>query len=350
MTEILLQHQLRPGTMLAALEALGHPATTELRIAVAYTTKTGVDELIPRLADRVGLPAWAAVPKTLITSFDFGLTEPAALRTMRDAHGFALRAAKVPGASFHPKLFLFTSPSETSVLVGSANLTRAALLYNTEMGTVVSVPGGSADLEAQWKELERASAPLDESGIAAYERQRTGMPPPFHPDPPMPPGPPIPLDDVEAFLDAVQAHRADPSTAKAFWVEAGSMTSSGSNSQLELPRGGNRFFGFHYNDYDTEEHVTIGHPPLFAGGRQWLERPLTWHGDNKMERINLPTPDNGGFAYRGAAILFRRKDTRFQLQVAPWDSETALSWRAASAAQSRTYRVGRRSSRICGLF
>jgi HKD family nuclease len=350
MAEILLQDPLGPGAMLAALEALARPATTELRIAVAYTTETGVDELIPRLADRIGRAAWASMPKTLITSFDFGLTEPAALRRMRDAHGFALRMAAVPGASFHPKLFLFTSGVETSVLVGSANLTRAALLYNTEMGTVVTVPGKSADLEAHWKNLERSSAPLQDSDIAAYERRRIRIPQPFPPDPPVPAGPPVSLNQLEAFLDAVEGGRVVPSNWKAFWVEAGSMSSSDSHSQLELPRGGNRFFGFHYKNYATEDHVTIGRPPLFVAGRQWPDRPLTWHGNNKMERINLPTPATGGFAYRDAAILFRRKGTRFQLQVAPWGSGTATAWRAASAAQGRTYRLGRRSSRTCGLF
>jgi hypothetical protein len=30
-------------------------------------------------------------------------------------------------------------------------------------------------------------------------------------------------------------------------------------------------------------------------GKRWERKRLTWHGDNKMERINLPTRAKGGF-------------------------------------------------------
>ena len=127
------------------------------------------------------------------------------------------------------------------------------------------------------------------------------------------------------------------------------MSSGGSHNQLELPRGANRFFGFGFDEYG-EDHVTIGHPVLMVSDRVWDDRPLTWHGNNKMERINLPTPAQGGYDYRQTAILFSRRGRRFEIEVAPWDSTLAKSWRNASAASGRLYKLGGASNRVCGVF
>src|SRR5690242_1194772 len=105
--ESVLQHPGQPTAVLAALENLAEESTEGVRFAVAYTTVGGCRYLIPRLENRIG-SAWAALPKTLITCFDFGLTEPDALRYLRDDHGFELRAIDTPGSSYHPKLYLLS--------------------------------------------------------------------------------------------------------------------------------------------------------------------------------------------------------------------------------------------------
>ena len=133
------------------------------------------------------------------------------------------------------------------------------------------------------------------------------------------------------------------------WIEAGSMLSGGSHNQLELPRGANQFFGFRFMDYSSD-HETIGHPTLVAGQRTWTDRPLTWHGNNGMERLNLPTRARGGFDYAGTAILFRRRSDGFDLSVMPWNDPAAVSWRSASNQAGRVFRLGDNSNRICGLF
>lgn len=127
------------------------------------------------------------------------------------------------------------------------------------------------------------------------------------------------------------------------------MSSSGSHAQLELPRGAGRFFGFDFDDYDNAHHL-IGVPPLFSGGKTWSDRQLTWHGNNRMERMNLPTIELGGFAYGNTVILFKRQAQGFQLIVAPWDSAAADAWRAASRKTGHVYKLGRRTRRICGVF
>ena len=127
------------------------------------------------------------------------------------------------------------------------------------------------------------------------------------------------------------------------------MSSSGSHSQLELPRGGNRFFGYQYTDYGSD-HVTIGYPLLTLRDLRWTDRPLTWHGNNRMERINLPTPAQGGFNYRDTAVLFRRQAEGFEIEVFPWDDPGAVAWRAASAGLGLVFLVGEKGGRRCGLY
>ena len=44
---------------------------------------------------------------------------------------------------------------------------------------------------------------------------------------------------------------------------------------------------------------------------------IPWHGNNRMERINLPTPAQGGFDYCDTAVLFRRQAEGFEIEVLP---------------------------------
>jgi HKD family nuclease len=346
--EFVLQGPWQPSAVLAALEALMSPTLNELRISVAYTTLSGCKELMPRLADRV--EQWSSIPKTVITSTDFGFTEPEALRHLRDDLGIHVRLADIGGASFHTKVYAFGDDLGFRAFVGSANLTGAALITNGEAGAVVSFQADPQKLETAWAQLIENSNPLTDESLRNYEERRAKRPPPLPPETPVARRDgALATKDLSHFPDAVQAGALDPAAFEAMWVEAGSMSSSGSKSQLEIPRRGHRFFGFSFESYDGEQR-TIGRTLLTASGRVWATQKLAWHGDNKMERFNLPTPAKHGFAYKGTAVLFRRLDDGFQLSVAPWDSDLAASWRAASREQKQEYRLGRNSPRTCGLF
>src|SRR2546430_78294 len=121
--------------MLDAVVSLGTPGTTRFRGLVAYTTLGGCERLVTELEAAIGA-AWGDIPKILVTSFDFGITEPEALEYLRDA-GFEIRIANlgeggeislIPAASaFHPKAYIFDSDDDLSALIGSPNLTRRAL-------------------------------------------------------------------------------------------------------------------------------------------------------------------------------------------------------------------------------
>lgn len=359
---IVLQNRFQPSEMLITLASLANRQITNLRVAVAYTTYAGCDLLLPTLANRIGL-GWQVLPKTIVTSLDFGHTEPQALRYLRDTPGCTVlvsgvevlrRAHLMPEVCFHPKVYVFDESARQTAFVGSANLTLKALTINTEVARVEETATSDPLVEHMWSALVQDSTPLTSSLLTEYQLMRSRMVrrvsrPAVEPDVlPHPVTLPHP-NSIVAFWEALAAGQLHPNTFDRFWVEAGSMSSGGSANQLELPRGANRFFGFSFDNYG-ESHERIGYPTLTASGLQWSDRVLTWHGNNGMERINLPTRTRGGFMYANTAILFRRRDGNFELVVAPWESPLAISWREASVSVNRLYRLGGPSNRICGFF
>ncbi|MEO5803185.1 MAG: phospholipase D family protein [Verrucomicrobiota bacterium] len=347
--------------MLFAFDEVVNPSMEQVRWAVAYSTRKGCERLIKRVADRIGQSKWDDTKKTFVTSFDFGLTDPAALEFLASQKHSEVHVANAevhlrpgfrPAQAYHPKLYLFDDPKATGYVVGSANLTASALISNTEVVSAgFEIPGNSSWNDA-WTELFFNTQPLTQNILRDYKK--TWSRPKLRavdPDP-KPKQPVIIASGKNVFWDAIERGGVDPMLFNHFWVEAGSMPNGGSHNQLELPRGADRFFGMPLSQY-SEAHIIIGKPPLTLRGRVWRDRPLTWHGAkkmNKMERINLPTLAQGGFDYRHTAILFRRHEEGFEINVLPWDDDAAIAWRAASEALGIVFRLGKIGARICGLF
>lgn len=344
---MVLQSPWRPTAVLGALEALATPNTSELRIAVAYATRRGCDELIPRLIQGIGPQSWQAATKTAIVCTDFHMTEPRALEDLT-AHGFAVHLAAIGSPNYHPKIYAFASAGSWTALVGSANLTRSALTVNVEACAIAQLDRGFG---SDWNALLANSTALTKDVLENYKQRRRRQPPPISPDPTRRKRPPRRLaHNLVSFPDEVLARRLVPTRFECLWVQAGSMRSSESYSQLELPRYSHRFFRKRFGQY-SNAHKLIGRLELFAHGTKWDDRRLTWHGNNKMERLNLPTQAKGGVAYSDTAILFTRsRGGRYQLSVAPWNSTVAVAWREASQKLGQEYQLGKNSPRRCGLF
>lgn len=305
----------------------------------------------------MGQRCWDRAEKHFVTSLDFGLTEPSALEFLSQLPRSSVRVANPvvlgtsglrPLRAYHPKLYLFDSADAMSYVVGSANLTESALVSNTEVVAAGRDRSSNNDWDQLWQDLLLDTAPLTTSLVEDYRRRwkQNGRRPAELDRTPRPPA--ITPRQLPVFSDAV-AGGLSPITFDHFWVEAGSMSSGGSHNQLELPRGANRFFGFNHSTYGNA-HVTIGHPQLTLRGRSWSNRPLTWHGNNGMERMNLPTVAQGGDVYANTAVLFRRHATGFEIATAPWGDGMAAAWRAASDTMNLVFRLGERGGRICGLF
>jgi hypothetical protein len=344
--------------VLFAFDDIANAQVVSVRWAVAYSTRRGCDRLVRRVSARMGTRQWERSQKHFVTSLDYGLTEPAALEflaalpesTVHIANPAVITAPGfVPAKAYHPKLYLFDTADRTGFVVGSANVTESALITNTEVVASGLEEVRNGDWNRVWQNLLLDTSPLTRELLARYQQQwrRTGQPPARLDLTPR--EPPIRPAAMPVFWDAVTTGRIRPIAFNQLWIEAGSMSSGGSHNQLELPRGANRFFGFNHANYGSA-HVTMGHPPLTLRGQRWMNRPLTWHGNNKMERLNLPTSAQGGYDYRNTAVLFRRHPAGFEITAVPWNDASAVAWRAASSSLGTVFRLGGRGERICGFF
>lgn len=338
--------------VLEALKDSVSSATTSYKIAVAYVTREGAKVLVEALATRGG-PAWHTIPKAVVTCFDFGHTEPSALEFL-GAQGFEVRIANLGAdavislnanpSSFHPKIYLAFTGGMARAVLGSANLSRRALTVNTEAVTCVDLTLNNA--EAVWERVISRSLPLTDEMLQQYQdlRPRHRSVPPL--DEPTVPSPAEP-EALPVFREIVESGEVDPSEHQAFWVDVGG-PSGGSGNQLELPRLSQRFFGFQFDDYDDDHHM-IGEITLTAVNGAWDCR-LTWHGNNRMERINLPTTLKSGLIYARQTVLFQRSGNAFEVSVEAPTSARAERWRNESAASGTLCRFSAGSVRLCGLI
>ena len=76
---LIVQNQVAPAAIRNAIVDLIDLELSDIRIASAYVTQGGCDLLLAAVSNVVGPATFEAMPKTLVTSFDFGLTEPQAL-------------------------------------------------------------------------------------------------------------------------------------------------------------------------------------------------------------------------------------------------------------------------------
>lgn len=360
---LIVQNAAVPAAIRNVVVDLIHPDTTDIRVASAYVTRSGSELLLKAAYDSLGEAAYQAMSKTLVTSFDYGLTEPQALRLWRqlpNATVFVSGAERLaqgslsPLRAFHPKIYAFGRNGwRCNTLVGSANLTGRGFSVNTEAAWAQwDVP--RAEIDAAFAVAGFETAVLTDEMLAAYEALRQYQPPPPGIEleiQPVPPPVPVVGVGLPLFRQAIESGAVNPAGFNAMWVQ-GEALQGGSHNQLELPRGGHRFFGFNFTQYDYPHNLTIGSPVLRSGYRIWTDRLLTWHGNNRMERMNLPTLNQGGFDYADTAVMFRRlADGSFELVVTAWDSDLARSWRRGSAQRNTLFLLGSiATNRTAGLL
>ena len=359
---LVVQNAAQPALVRNAVVDLIAADTDQVRIAAAYVTQSGYNMMVAALRNALNAAAFAAMPKLLITAFDFGLTEPAALQAWSELPNAVVRVSGsermlqgslMPARAFHPKVYAFGRPDGSSgVMVGSANLTGRAFSVNTEAVWAHLLP--TDEVDPAFQQAEHGTVPLLDHHLAAYAALRQAHPAPAQvAQEVMPVEPPAAVDlaALPQFRAAIETGQVNPDAYDRLWVHGESLQ-GGSRNQLELPRESHRFFNFAFNDYDNPNKVTIGEVTLRVGARVWHQRLLTWHGDNKMERFNLPTVAQGGYNYANSAVMFRRMgDGSFEIIVTPWDADLANAWRQASADRGLLFRLGgAASNRVVGLL
>jgi len=169
MSRIFIQSSSRPGVLLGGLGALVVPATSKLRVAVAYVSAAGADLVCSHLEQQLPPKAWKSAPKHFLTSFDFGHTEPKALRRLLDLPNSTVRIANpdvrlkpgfAPQTPFHPKMFIADRGRTVAALIGSANISSAAFTDSSEAAILEDPVADVTALEFGWTALWNSASDL----------------------------------------------------------------------------------------------------------------------------------------------------------------------------------------------
>lgn len=100
----------------------------ELLFVVAYVRENGVDMILENIKNK---------PAKLLCSLDMGITQLSGIKKLLE-NGVEVKFYKSNEGTFHPKIWLFgNNGSHWKMLIGSANLTRAALTHNVEASVLV---------------------------------------------------------------------------------------------------------------------------------------------------------------------------------------------------------------------
>ena len=135
--------------------------------AVAFITQ---DMLVPFKVVMADL-AKRNITGTLITGDYLGFNNPKVFRELLKIPNLSVKITSKNG--FHAKGYLFEHEDWQTLVIGSANFTRAALLSNCEWALKISSKNNATltvQIAQQLHELKRNSMPLSESWIAEYEQ------------------------------------------------------------------------------------------------------------------------------------------------------------------------------------
>ena len=122
-----VQNQIRGLPNHQSVIAAEAKQASEVVLAVAYVKENGVDMVLDGLKNK---------PVRLLCSFDMGITQISGIKKML-ANGAEVRVYKSAEGTFHPKMWLFKIDGKWRSLIGSANLTRAALSNNVEASALL---------------------------------------------------------------------------------------------------------------------------------------------------------------------------------------------------------------------
>ena len=202
---------------------------SRVRICSAYLSHMGSQLLLDAIECGAPNGDHTRVCKTIVTSLDFGLTEPRALEMWHDlpatevfVAGTSVLAGRTlrPEAAFHPKFYAFDRLDGTvASLVTSANLTNRGLTTNSEVGwKVVASDAGPTD--RAWHAAIELAVPLTEDILKQYKALRESAPDRAAddmqpvPQPRLTPRPLAPFGDAPIDLAATANSGCSPSKCR----------------------------------------------------------------------------------------------------------------------------------------
>lgn len=291
-------------------------------VAVAYASVAGVRTLLDAIKDTqlLNTSYW-------LFGLDDLLTQPQAIDLVTRLPSSQVRVAgiRVNGKRFHPKVYWFSSQrarTHSSLIVGSANLTRAGFSSNVEAAVVTSASGSEETmaLNALWKKAwaagRRPNARLLEDYNNEYKTARATRA--------------VATRGANKLVLADDEASIDPSLASVCWIEVGNITGF-RQEQLEIKAEQALFFGL-----ASSGGPDIEIPVRLQSGRT-VEIPVRYRG-NFMWRFEFPVsipevarglrPDGGRSPY--AAIFTRGASGRISLRFVEVASQEFSDLREAT--------------------
>jgi HKD family nuclease len=285
---------------------------TEGIFCFAYATVSGCAEFQRRVGDTF----WESVSTRWLVGIDYGRSQPAAFDFLSNKNNSSVRVFNgdvvveregfFPQRDFHMKACILRNLTEhqTGALIGSANFSRNGLSASIECG--VSLIAANEDehnriMRPTYRRIRQAwnqGTPL----AAILERYRQLWEP-------------TQTDTSGPESEAEEA--ADPTDFERFWIDVGYVTRNRGperpGNQIDMPRGTHEFFGF-APPANLPANSTIGEI-VFVGQGNPVARNLRL-GNNLMEKITLPLPENYPFgAYDGKVLEFRRVVGGFEIDA-----------------------------------
>lgn len=296
----------------ALQSALGDTRYTTLRAAVAYVTSSGVHELQQALGSSPHTIQW-------LTSFDWCRSEPAALDALNqrgssvvrihDGKHVVARKGCVPGVSFHPKVFLFSGPTEALLVLGSANLSRNGLRLGVEFDTRIEISGRSSSTAEAWLRIERARQWFDRAWIAASQYQPLARQYSAEYARRAPGTAVLEFGDTSSTVGRgfTAEQLAQVARAQTMWIQAGNLTARANltpGHQLMMRPMTRVFFGF--SAAPAPRMTRIGEVTVRFDGILTPGLSLEF-AHNSMDRLNLPGSSRSGTArYDGETLKFTK--------------------------------------------
>jgi superfamily II DNA or RNA helicase/HKD family nuclease len=149
----------------------GLNACTDFFFSVAFVTMSGLECLLQTLDDARG----RGVKGRIITTDYLNFSEPKALRKLLEFSNIDVKVFKSDKDGFHTKGYIFRTEQQTTMIVGSANLTANALTTNKEWNVKLSSADNgellktiSGEFDQMWNDTVQC-IPLTESWISSYE-------------------------------------------------------------------------------------------------------------------------------------------------------------------------------------
>lgn len=274
------------------------------RLGFAFVTHRGAKELVERLSCN----EWDDLSKDFVVGIGNGITEPRALRLLRQLKNSKVRvfvptrqlekSSLMSNVLFHPKTVMLQNFSSKRhfLYCGSHNLTGAAVgaqPTNHEIGLATLLRDSSNDrnciekFNRWWDELENRCRVANDYLISRYAKLRSSQ---FMKNP-----------DLASSI-SILSNIDDINEAKELWIEVGKGSGS-DRHQVEFPYELARFFAS-----PKKARIDL---TLRSRGRTWEGRPLTWKKTTPpygvdIWRLGMPTIRKNGEEVRGRYIKFSR--------------------------------------------